>query len=63
MQPEVLKEALQIKAAKARPANEKQRNLLRILLVEHFANKDDERYMVQEYLTGHKHFAKLNQRW
>lgn len=59
MQPEVLREALKVKAAKARPATEKQRNLLRVLLVEHFANKDDERYMVQEYLTGHKHFAEI----
>lgn len=59
MPPEVLKEALQLKAAKAAPANEKQTNLVRVLLLEHFADRDDERYQAQEYLTGHKHFAEI----
>jgi hypothetical protein len=59
MDPEVLKEALQTKAAKAKPANEKQINLVRVLLVEHFADKEDERRQAQEYLTGHKHFSEI----
>jgi len=56
MQPEVLKEALQKKAASAKPATDKQRNLVRVLLLEHFADRDDERHQAQEYLTGHKSF-------
>ena len=56
MQPEVLKEALQKKAASAKPATDKQRHLVRVLLLEHFADRDDERHQAQEYLTGHKSF-------
>jgi len=56
MPPEVLKEALQKKAASAKPATDKQRNLVRVLLLEHFADRDDERHQAQEYLTGHKSF-------
>ena len=59
MEPEVLKEALQTKAAKAKPANEKQINLARVLLVEHFADREDELRQAQEYLTGHKHFSEI----
>ncbi len=60
MQPEVLKEALQTKAAKANPATEKQTNLVRMLLLEHFADRDDERHQAQEYLTGQKSFSDIN---
>lgn len=59
MSPETLKEALQKKAASAKPASEKQVNLVRALLLEHFAGRDDERYQAQEYLTGHKHFSDI----
>jgi hypothetical protein len=59
MSPETLREALQTKAAKAKPANEKQINLVRALLLEHFANLDDERHQAQEYLTGHKTFSDI----
>ena len=59
MQPEVLKEALHAKAAKAKPANEKQTNLVRVLLIEHFADREDERRQAQEFLTGHKHFSEI----
>lgn len=59
MPPEVLKEALQTKAATSTPASEKQVNLVRALLLEHFAGRDDERYQAQEYLTGHKHFTDI----
>jgi phage recombination protein Bet len=59
LQPEVLKEALQTKAAKANPASEKQTNLVRVLLLEHFADRDDERHQAQEFLTGHKHFSEI----
>jgi len=59
MSPETLREALQTKAAKAKPANEKQINLVRVLLLEHFADRDDERHQAQEYLTGHKTFSDI----
>ena len=59
MPPEVLKEALQRKAAKSNPASEKQINLVRVLLVEHFADREDERHQAQEYLTGHKSFKDI----
>jgi hypothetical protein len=59
MSPEVLKEALQIKSAKANPATEKQINLTRVLLLEHFADREDERHQAQEYLTGHKSFKDI----
>ena len=48
MEPEVLREALHAKAAKAKPANEKQTNLVRVLLIEHFADREDERRQAQE---------------
>ena len=54
-----LKEALQIKSAKAKPATEKQINLTRVLLQEHFADREDERHQAQEYLTGHKSFKDI----
>lgn len=59
MPPEVLKDALQRKAAKSKPANEKQINLARVLLLEHFADREDERHQAQEYLTGHKSFKDI----
>jgi hypothetical protein len=59
MSPEVLKEALQIKSAKANPATDKQINLTRVLLLEHFADREDERHQAQEYLTGHKSFKDI----
>lgn len=59
MPPEVLKEALQLKVAKAKPASEKQTNLVRMLLLEHFADRDDERHQAQEFLTGHKSFSDI----
>lgn len=59
MQLEVLKEALQLKAAKSKPASEKQINLVRMLLLEHFADRDDERHQAQEYLTGKKSFSDI----
>jgi len=59
MSPETLREALQTKAAKAKSANEKQINLVRVLLLEHFADRDDERHQAQEYLTGHKSFSDI----
>lgn len=59
MPPEVLKEALQRKAAKSNPASEKQINLVRVLLVEHFADREDERHQAQEFLTGHKSFKDI----
>ena len=59
MDPEVLREALHAKAAKAKPANEKQTNLVRVLLIEHFADREDERRQAQEFLTGHKHFSEI----
>jgi len=60
MQPEVLMEALQTKAAKANPASEKQTNLVRVLLLEHFADRDDERHQAQEYLTGQRSFSDID---
>lgn len=59
MPPETLKEALQKRAASAKPASEKQTNLVRVLLVEHFADREDERHQAQEYLTGHKSFKDI----
>ena len=59
MPPEILKEALQIKSAKANPATDKQINLTRVLLLEHFADREDERHQAQEYLTGHKSFKDI----
>ena len=59
MPPETLKEALQKRAASAKPASEKQTNLVRVLLLEHFADRDDERHQAQEYLTGHKSFKDI----
>lgn len=59
MPPDVLKEALQLKVAKAKPASEKQTNLVRMLLLEHFADREDERHQAQEFLTGHKSFKDI----
>lgn len=59
MPPEVLKEALRLKVAKAKPASEKQTNLVRMLLLEYFADRDDERHQAQEFLTGHRSFKDI----
>jgi hypothetical protein len=59
MSPEVLREALQKKASMSKPASDKQTNLVRVLLLEHFADRDDERHQAQEYLTGHKTFSDI----
>ena len=59
MPPDVLKEALQAKAAMTTPASEKQTNLVRMLLLEHFADREDERHQAQEFLTGHKSFKDI----
>ena len=59
MAPEVLKEALATRAQTAKPATEKQAQLVRILLTEFFADKDDVRQQAQEYLTGYRHFADI----
>ena len=54
MAPEILREALQIKAEKAKPATESQFKLAKILLIEHFGEREDERRQALEYLTGSK---------
>lgn len=59
MSPETLKEAFAIRAQTAKPASDKQTALVRILLTEYFADKDDVRQQAQEYLTGHRHFADI----
>lgn len=59
MSPEVLREALQKKASMSKPASEKQVNLVRVLLLEHFADREDERHQAQEFLTGHKSFKDI----
>ena len=59
MKPEILKEALLRKAKVSKPASDKQINLVRVLLLEHFADREDERHQAQEYLTGHKHFSEI----
>jgi len=59
MSPEVLREALQKKASMSKPASDKQTNLVRMLLLEHFADREDERHQAQEFLTGHKHFNEI----
>lgn len=59
MSPEVLREALQKKASMSKPASEKQVNLVRVLLLEHFAGREDERHQAQEFLTGHKSFKDI----
>lgn len=51
--PESLKEALWVKAGKiSTPANEAQIKLFTALWMEYFGKRDDERRLVQEYLTG-----------
>jgi len=60
MPPDVLKEALRLKVAKAKPATDKQTNLVRVLLLEHFAGRDDERHQAQECLTGQKSFSNID---
>ena len=59
MAPEILKEAFAERAKTAKPATEQQTQLVRILLTEYFADKDDVRQQAQEYLTGHRHFADI----
>lgn len=54
MKPEVLKEALEKKYAVSKPATEKQVATARILLLNYFGAREDERHQATEYLTGHR---------
>lgn len=54
MKPEVLKEALEKKYAVSKPATEKQMTTARILLINYFGAREDERHQATAYLTGHK---------
>lgn len=60
MSPETLKEALAIRAKTAKPASEKQTALVRILLLEYFAGREDERHQAQEYLTGKRSLNEMD---
>ena len=61
--PESLKEALQVKAEKiSNPANEAQTKLFAALWMEYFGKRDDERRLVQEYLTGKKSLKEIDGR-
>ena len=59
MAPETLKEALAIKAKTAKPAAEKQAQLVRTVLAEFYAGKDELRERVQEFLTGFRDFDEI----
>lgn len=54
MKPEVLKEALEKKFAVSKPATEKQIAAARILLINYFGDREDERHQATEYLTGYR---------
>lgn len=61
--PESLKEALWVKAGKiSNPANEAQTKLFTALWMEYFGKRDDERRLVQEYLTGKKSLKEIDGR-
>ena len=61
--PESLKEALWVKAQKiSNPANEAQTKLFTALWMEYFGKRDDERCLVQEYLTGKKSLKEIDGR-
>jgi len=61
--PESLKEALWVKAQKiSNPANEAQTKLFAALWMEYFGKRDDERRLVQEYLTGKKSLKEIDGR-
>jgi len=61
--PESLKEALWVKAGKiSNPANEAQTKLFAALWMEYFGKRDDERRLVQEYLTGKKSLKEIDGR-
>jgi len=61
--PESLKEALWVKARKiSNPANEAQTKLFTALWMEYFGKRDDERRLVQEYLTGKKSLKEIDGR-
>ena len=61
--PESLKEALWVKAQKiSNPANEAQTKLFTALWMEYFGKRDDERRLVQEYLTGKKSLKEIDGR-
>lgn len=57
--PEQLKQALEYKLQSVKPPSEGQVNLLRALWMEYFGNREDERRLVQEYLTGELHFSEI----
>lgn len=54
MKPAVLKEALEKKYAVSKPATEKQVATARILLLNYFGDREDERHQATEYLTGYR---------
>ena len=55
MEPETLREALQIKIEKAKPATDNQRKTVKLLLINLFGEKSELRYRTTEYLTGVRH--------
>ena len=57
MSPEILREAIITKAKKTKPATDKQKSLVRLLLVNFFGDHVDERYRATQYLTGSQHVA------
>lgn len=54
MKPAVLKEALEKKYAVSKPATERQIAAARILLINYFGDREDERHQATEYLTGYR---------
>lgn len=54
MKPAVLKEALEKKFAVSKPATERQIAAARILLINYFGDREDERHQATEYLTGYR---------
>ena len=54
MKPAVLKEALEKKFAVSKPATENQVLTARILLINYFGDREDERHQATEYLTGYR---------
>lgn len=60
MSPEILREALEIKASTALPATSGERIKLKVLLRDYFESREEERYLVTEYLTGTRHLAEAS---
>jgi len=61
-EPANLKAAIAKKAESCSQISEMQMKLLRALWTEYFKGRDDERHMVQEYLTGHKSLTEIDGR-